>query len=165
MDKINKGENILNKIISIILIMSFNSFLLSAEVKTISNKEKSKVEKEYIKEKLKNQKKIDKIERKKPKKLNQINSKKKRPKKIKSKKNFKKKELIQSLKKEFKFNKLELNNRYRFRIKRLKKSGNNSTLINSNSKLIKQLNLELRMESRTLKKDFKYKLDQIKNNN
>ncbi len=54
----------LYKIISIILIMSFNSILLSNEGKTTSEKEKSKSEEIQIKEKPKNQKEIDKINRK-----------------------------------------------------------------------------------------------------
>ncbi len=168
MGTINKGENMLNKIISIILIMSFSSFLLSTEVKTISDKEKSKLEEKQIKEESKTKKESGEIERKKTKKLkklNQINSKKKRPGKIKGKKDSEKKEQIQLLKKFCKSNKLEIKNRYRNRIEGLKKSGNNSTLRNSNSELIKQLKSELRMELETLKKDCKYKSDQIKNNN
>ena len=52
----------------------------------------------------------------------------------------------------------------RRRIQGLKKSGNNSTLRNSNAELIKQAKSELRMELETLKKDTKYKLNQIENN-
>ena len=138
----------LNKIIMIILIMSFSSFLLSSEVKSISDKKKSKLEEKQIKVKSKPEKELEK--------QNRIKGKKERPKKIKGKKDSEKKEKIQLLKKEFKSNKLEIKNRYRSRIEGLKKSGNNS-------EMIKQLKSEKKMELETLKKDFKNRLSQIKN--
>ena len=148
-----------NKIISIILIMSLNSFLLSEEVKNISDKEVSKIEVKQKKEIYKTEKELDKIERKKTKELkkqNKIKDIKERPEKIKGKKDSDKKEQIQLLKKEFKFNKSEIKKRYRSRIEDLKKSGNNSGMI-------KQLKSEKKMELGNLKKDFKYELSKIKN--
>ena len=147
----------LNKIFTIVIMMSFGSFLLSDEVVKISDKEKSKIEKKQIS-------KIEKKQIKKElKKLKQIVKKKKRPGKIKSNKNSERRQQIQLLKKQYQSRKLEISNRYRTRIERLKKLGSNSTLVNSNSKLIKQLKSELRMELETLEKNTKHRLSEIEN--
>jgi len=156
----------INRIFSFIIILSFSSFLLSEEVKTVSDKEKNKLGVKQIKEESKSEKELDKIERKKPKELqkrNRIKVKKERLEKIKSKKNFGKRQQIQLLKKQYRSRKLEINNRYRTRIERLKKLGSNSTLVNSNSELIKQLKSELRIELETLEKNIEHKLNGINN--
>ena len=89
----------LNKIFTIIVIMSFSSLLLSGEVTKSSDKEKSKIEKLRIKEELNSQKNID--------------TDKERPNKIKSKKiDSDKRNQIRLLRKEYKSKEIEVKKRY-----------------------------------------------------
>ena len=80
----------LNKMFTIVVIMSFGSFLLSGEVTKSSDKEKSKTEKVKTKKELKTDKeksKTEKIQNKKELKTQkQIDKKKERPNKVKPEK-------------------------------------------------------------------------------
>lgn len=152
----------LNKLFTITVIISFSSFLLSNELIKVSNKEKNQTDTKQIEKRkhlpVEKKKQIEK------KKQTKIEKRKQRPEKIKRQKKINKREEIRMLRKEYHIKKTEIRNSYRARIDRLKKSGNNSKLINDNAKEVRKLKFEGKTELESLEKEFAVRLKQIKNN-
>ena len=136
----------LNKLFLFVTMIVCSSFLLSNELTKSQNKEKNKSDSKQIEKR--RHLPTDKKEQINEKKKLPVEKKKKRLGKGKNKKFSNKKEAIKALKKEY----------------RIKKTGENSKLMNSNAKQVKRLKLEGKAEIETLEKEFRVRLKQIKNN-
>ena len=152
----------LNKLFLFVTMIVCSSFLLSNELTKSQNKEKNKSDSKQIEKR--RHLPTDKKEQINEKKKLPVEKKKKRLRKGKNKKFSNKKEAIKALKKEYRIKKTEIRNLYDARINRLKKTGENSKLMNSNAKQVKRLKLEGKAELETLEKEFRARLKQIKNN-
>ena len=139
----------LNKIFTFIIIGVCSSFLLSKEPLKSANRDKEKVDE------------VKKIAIEKRKKIKDKNSQNK-IKKVKRQREINKKELIDILNKEYRSRKTEIREKYRVRIDRLRKLGNNSKLINGNAKQMKLLKSEGKIELDNLEKDYWRRLKEIK---
>ena len=139
----------LNKIFTFIIIGVCSSFLLSKEPLKSANGDKEKVDE------------VKKIAIEKRKKIKDKNSQNK-IKKVKRQREINKKELIDILNKEYRSRKTEIREKYRVRIDRLRKLGNNSKLINGNAKQMKLLKSEGKVELDNLEKDYWRRLKEIK---
>ena len=139
----------LNKIFTFIIIGVCSSFLLSKEPLKSADRDKEKVhEVKKIaiekRKKIKHKKSQDKIE------------------KVIRQRKINKKELIDILNKEYQSRKTEIREKYRIRIDRLRKLGNNSKLINGNAKQMKLLKSEGKIELDNLEKDYRRRVQEIK---
>ena len=139
----------LNKIFTFIIIGVCSSFLLSKEPLKSANRDKEKVDEVKKiaiekRKKIKHKKSQDKVE------------------KVKNQREINKKELIDILNKEYQSRKTEIREKYRIRIDRLRKLGNNSKLINGNAKQMKLLKSEGKIELDNLEKDYRRRVQEIK---
>ena len=139
----------LNKIFTFIIIGVCSSFLLSKEPLKSANRDKEKVDEVKKiaiekRKKIKHKKSQDKVE------------------KVKNQGEINKKELIDILNKEYQSRKTEIREKYRIRIDRLRKLGNNSKLINGNAKQMKLLKSEGKIELDNLEKDYRRRVQEIK---
>lgn len=139
----------LNKIFTFIIIGVCSSFLLSKEPLKSANRDKEKVDEVKKiaiekRKKIKHKKYQDKVE------------------KVKKQREIDKKELIDILNKEYQSRKTEIREKYRIRIDRLRKLGNNSKLINGNAKQMKLLKSEGKIELDNLEKDYRRRVQEIK---
>jgi len=139
----------LNKIFTFIIIGVCSSFLLSKEPLKSANRDKEKVDEVKKiaiekRKKIKHKKSQDKVE------------------KVKRQREINKKELIDILNKEYESRKTEIREKYRIRIDRLRKLGNNSKLINGNAKQMKLLKSEGKIELDNLEKDYWRRVYEIK---